>query len=184
MGNVHHMWKADARAVTKAAMRHLFVLGAAFIITACTTSLTRDAARPDLAGHAAQGRWAVRLGGKPVTIIALQQDENAVGGWSGNRMVPQLRMTGDHSFSNIKGPAYTHKIVWAQSSGDRALEFKVGSDPETITFRVLRNGTALLGWKGIPVDPLVLSRAATHESVPDAWDPANVYRGEDGHKSH
>jgi hypothetical protein len=155
--------------------KYLPVVPLLFLAACTATPIPNMAASPE-------GRWAVRLEGKPVMIFDLEQNRTASGGWSGTRTVATLRMTEEHSFSNIKGPGHITPIVWSRMTDKGILEFRAGSDRDTYTFRVLQNGSAELGWKGFPAEPLILSRAESDESIPDVWDSAKVYPSEDGHR--
>lgn len=153
-----------------------------FGLISCTMPNAPESTGQQRSDLGPEGRWAIRLEGRPVMILTLHRDERAIGGWSGTRTVTQLKMSQDHLFSNVVGPAGTQPIVWARSTGPASLEYRVGRDADTETFRLVGNGTALLGTKGIPVRPRVAHRAAADESVPGDWDPAKVYHGEDDYR--
>lgn len=162
-------------------MRRLFLPIVLAIITPGCASNSVDPLAEAALEDAAAGRWAVRLDGKPVIILALERDSTSPGGWSGVSTVATFQMTQEHSFSRINGPGRERSIVWSNALNDGTLEFKVEPDSETYTFRVQPNGTGLMGWKGVSVPPLVLSRAREHEEIPAMWDSNRVYRAEDGH---
>lgn len=162
-------------AVTELRMRGSRVLLVAFCLGACATESARNP--PSLSP---EGRWAVRLSGKPVEIISLTRNDTAVGGWSGTRTTAVFMMSEQHSFSGVQGPVSTVPIVWSNQHGG-LLRFKAGTDSDVYTLRVLKDGRALLGWAGRPFKPVVLTRALAPESVPDVWEFTKVFEAEDGH---
>lgn len=156
-----------------------FIFATALVaLSGCTASSINSVPHSPL--EAASGRWAVRLDGKPIIILDLNRDPKATGGWEGTFSDAAFMMTQEHKFSHVQGPGGSKPIVWAHALAD-TLEFKAGRDRDIYTFRPLANGTALMGWKGTAVEPLVLSRARDDEKIPPVWDASKVYQSEDGH---
>lgn len=113
-------------------------------------------------------------------IVDLKRDETAPKGWSGVFSTAQMRMTEEHSFSNVKGPGSSKPIAVAGSDSE-AIEFTVPTHSGVYSFRTADNGTALLGWKGESVAPLVLHRIDADRAIPASWEAGTVYAAEDGH---
>lgn len=136
-----------------------------------------------ISGATMEGRWAVRLERRPVLLLDFKQDTTAPGGWRGSRAAAGFRMSEEHAFSKVaKKGGKAEPIVWSAARDGTTLEFRIGQERDIYVFRLLPDGSASLGWKGVAVQPLVLSRATAEETVPATWDYDRIYKAEDGHR--
>lgn len=145
----------------------LITLILALLITSPAWAAPRDAA----------GRWAVRSNGRVLMIVTLKHDKN---GWRGVWRRP-AHFTSDGDFRTISAAALAivdWPVVRAIVSGDAlAITFDgaaSGEKPDSVTFRIVDDGTARMIWPASPDSMLVLDRASPAEQ-PIMLDPKSVY---------
>jgi hypothetical protein len=68
----------------------------------------------------AEGRWALKAGGRPVLLLELRRDPAAKSGWSGRWTRPKHFEASSNFmvFSNVEGPAASELVVDATEHYD------------------------------------------------------------------
>jgi hypothetical protein len=125
-----------------------------------------------------EGRWVLRTAGRPLFLLELKADPAAPGGYSGSLTRP-IHMTMSSSnlvFRDVKGPVEAEPLRRVERKGD-AYELYTGNaaKPNVYTFRLTSADQAELGWRDLPLKPVLLVRAEPTEKVPLDWDPGRAY---------
>jgi hypothetical protein len=118
--------------------------------------------------------------GRIFSLIELRRDSRAPGGWAGAWIRPdRFTLSTSHQVSGISGSTVRRRIFGAVAHGD-GFDLTIAAPtpaeaPDLFTFRLLGPDRAELGFKDLPMPPLMLARAEPGAAVAGGWEEARTY---------
>lgn len=123
------------------------------------------------------GRWALHASGRTLLVLDLKRGAQP-GTWTGRLERPTSLQLIGFGFSDISGPVVSRRVKSGTERPDGLellVEGQSGGEDDLYVLRLIEGGVAELGFKGVPIPPLVLVRALPGEKVAESWDKERLY---------
>lgn len=129
------------------------------------------------AAELTEGRWAVRVGDRPIMVLELRKDTRAKGGWVGSLVRPRHFTVTATTFRDVRGPVIAEPIVEAHPTADVIeLTFRDSSgELVKMVWQPLEGGGGDLKVVDWPISPFHFQSASTSDRVNSAWDSSMAY---------